>query len=194
MPSISFHTFLYRHLKLSLTVIDEKPLEVQKTRKFNDVLIRLCNAVYNKNTKENGQKVRSPVSLKNVTSESLKTTEVLLLMLELPTFIILYFSIVSDVNLIKFFGQIGTIFGEIDPQLLTIRRIIEAVRAKDLEETFLFVDILRSIWFHTQWKDGGNPKRIFTTKIMFNNNTHTQAMICSSVGDSGFFDIVIGVW
>ena len=129
--------------------------------------------MYNKNTKENGQKVRSPVSLKNVTSESLKTTEVLLLMLELPTFIILYFSIGSDVNLIKFFGQIGTIFGEIDPQLLTIRRIIEAVRAKDLEEIFLFVDILRSIWFHTQWKDGGNPKRIVTTKMVF-NNTHTS--------------------
>ena len=41
------------HLYISLPAgLDKRPPEEWKTRKFDDILLRLCNAVYNQNTIE----------------------------------------------------------------------------------------------------------------------------------------------
>ena len=56
--------------------LNKIPPEVWKTRTFDDILLQLRNAVNEQNTKENGRKVTSFPSLRKVTSESLRTTEV----------------------------------------------------------------------------------------------------------------------
>ena len=45
-------------------------------------------------------------------------------------------------------------------QILTIFRILEDVRAKNLEATILFV----GLWIHSQGKDGANATRLRPTK------------------------------
>ena len=54
--------------------LNEIPPEVWKTRKFDDILLRLCYAVYKQNTIEKWMK--GCIHLRMVTLESLKTTEV----------------------------------------------------------------------------------------------------------------------
>ena len=48
-------------------------------------------------------------------------------------------------------------------QILTIRRIIEEVREKNPDETFLF-RFHQSIWFQTQRKDGGKTFCIWSSQ------------------------------
>ena len=49
-------------------------------------------------------------------------------------------------------------------QILTIRRILEGVRAKNLQATLLFVDLYQGLRFHTQREDGANPTSLRPTK------------------------------
>ena len=43
--------------------LDEIPSEVWKARKFEDILLRYCNAVYNQNIIRDGQRAVSSLSL-----------------------------------------------------------------------------------------------------------------------------------
>ena len=54
--------------------LDEIPPEVWKTRQFDDILLRHCNAVYNQNPIDRWRDASSPF-LKRVTSDLSKTTE-----------------------------------------------------------------------------------------------------------------------
>ena len=56
--------------------LDKLSPEVWETKKFDDVLLQLCSAVFKQNTiVRDGQKVASSLSPRKVTSELLRTTE-----------------------------------------------------------------------------------------------------------------------
>ena len=48
-------------------------------------------------------------------------------------------------------------------QILTIRRILEGVRAKNLQAPILFIDFTKAFDFHSQRKDWANATRVRLT-------------------------------
>ena len=88
---------------------------------------------------------------------------------------------------------------EIDPwpQILTIRRILEGVQAKNLQATLLFVDFTKAFdSIHRGWMEQillayGLPKEtIAAITILYRN---TKVKVCSPDGDTEYVDIVAGV-
>ena len=59
-------------------------------------------------------------------------------------------------------------------QILTIRRILEGVRTKNLQATILFVNFTKTFWFHTQREDRANSTRIRSTKR--NRSSHNDSL------------------
>ena len=82
-------------------------------------------------------------------------------------------------------------------QILTIRRILEDVRAKNLEATILFVDFSKAFDFIHRGKVGqillaySLPKGTVAAIIMLYRNTKVK--VHSLDGDTDVFDIVAGV-
>ena len=82
-------------------------------------------------------------------------------------------------------------------QILTVRRIIEGVRAKNLEATLLFVDFSKAFdSIHRRNMEQillayGLPKETATAIMMLYKDT--KAMVRSPDGDTDFFDIATGV-
>ena len=82
-------------------------------------------------------------------------------------------------------------------QILTIRRILEGVRAKDLEATILFVDFYKAFDSIHRGKMGqillayGLPKETVAAIMIFYGNAKVK--VHSSEGDTDYFDIVAGV-
>ena len=82
-------------------------------------------------------------------------------------------------------------------QILTIRRILEGVRAKNLEATILFVEF--SLAFDSIHREKmerillayGLPKETVAATMMPYRNTKVK--VCSPDGDTDYFDIVAGV-
>ena len=58
--------------------LDKIPAEVGKTRKFDDILLRYCNTIYNQNTTDRWTKGCILLLPKKVTSELPRTTDYLL--------------------------------------------------------------------------------------------------------------------
>ena len=82
-------------------------------------------------------------------------------------------------------------------QILTVRRIIEGVRAKNLETVLLFVDLSKAFDSVHRGKMEqillvyGIPKKTVNATMMLYKNTH--AKVRSPDGDTDFFDIIAGV-
>ena len=82
-------------------------------------------------------------------------------------------------------------------QILTIRRILEGVRAKNLEATILFVDFTKAFdSIHRAKMEKilltyGLPKETVAAIMMLNRNTKLK--VRSPDGDTDYFDIVEGV-
>ena len=83
-------------------------------------------------------------------------------------------------------------------QILTIRRILEGVRAKNLQATMLFVDFTKAFdSIHTGKMEEqillayGLPKEIVSTIMILYWNTKVK--VRSPDGDTDYFDIVAGV-
>ena len=82
-------------------------------------------------------------------------------------------------------------------QILTIRRILEGVRAKNLEATISFVDFSKAFDFIHREKMGqillayGLPKETVAAIMMLYKNTKVKDR--SPDGDTDYFDIVAGV-
>ena len=82
-------------------------------------------------------------------------------------------------------------------QILTIRRILEGVRAKNLQATILFVDITKAFdSIHRGEVEQillayGIPKETVAAIMILYRNTKVKA--CSPDGDTDYFDIVVGV-
>ena len=82
-------------------------------------------------------------------------------------------------------------------QILTIRRILEAVCAKSLEATILFVDFTKAFDSIHRGKMAqtlfayGLPKETVAAIMMLYRNTKVN--VCSPDGDTDYFDIIAGV-
>ena len=82
-------------------------------------------------------------------------------------------------------------------QILTIRRILEGVRAKNIEATILFVDFSKALDSIHRGKIEqillayGQPKETVTDIMMLYRNTKVK--VRSLDGDTDYFDIVEGV-
>ena len=77
-------------------------------------------------------------------------------------------------------------------QILTIRRILEGVRAKNLQATLLFVDFTKAFDSTHRGENGTNPTSIWPTKRN-RSNKNTKVKVRSPDGDTEYFDIVAGV-
>ena len=83
------------------------------------------------------------------------------------------------------------------PQILTIRRILEGVRAKNLEATILFVDFSKAFdSIHREKMEQilltyGLSKETVTAIMMLYKNMSVK--VCSPDGDTDYFNIVAGV-
>ena len=82
-------------------------------------------------------------------------------------------------------------------QILTIRRILEGVQAKDLLATLLFVDFIKAFDSTHRGKMeqillayGLSKKTVAAITILYKN---TKVKVCSPDGDTEYFDIVAGV-
>ena len=82
-------------------------------------------------------------------------------------------------------------------QILTIRRILEGVRAKNLQVTLLFVDftkafdsILKGEMEQILLAYGLTKETVAAIMILYRN---TKVKVCSPDGDTEYFDVVAGV-
>ena len=140
--------------------LDEIPPEVWKTRQFDDILLRHCNAVYNQNPIDRWTKGCIDNILRknqNGFRRNRSTTS----------------------------------------QILTIRRILEGVRAKNLQATLIFVDFTKAFDSIHRGKMEqillayGIPKEtVAAITILYRN---TKVKVRSPDGDTEYFDIVAGV-
>ena len=123
--------------------LDEIPLEVWKTRKFDDTLLRYCNSIYNHNTIDRWKRDSILLFPKKGDLGIAKNYRGITL-----TFIaakiynaLLCNRIEPKIEKILWKNQNGFRRNRsMTSKTLTIRRILEVVRAKTLEETLLFVD------------------------------------------------------
>ena len=180
--------------------LDEIPPEVWKTRQFDDILFRHCNAVYNQNPIERWTKgCILPVPKKGdlrlvknyrgitLTSIAAKIYNALLRNRVEPKI-----DNILRKNQNGFRRNRST-----TSQILTIRRILEDVREKNLQATLLFVDFTKAFDSIHRGKMEqillayGLPKEtVAAITILYRN---TKVKVRSPDGDTEYFDIVAGV-
>ena len=116
--------------------LNEIPLEVRKTRKFEDILLRYCNVVYNQNTIDRWTKSCILPFPKNGNFGNAKNyRDITLTSIAVKIYNALLRKLIEP-EIEKFFR----INRFITSQILTIRRILDGVCAKNLKATLLFVD------------------------------------------------------
>ena len=82
-------------------------------------------------------------------------------------------------------------------QILTIRRILEGLRAKNLQATLIFVDFTKAFDSIHRGKMGqillayGQPKKTVAARTILYRNTKVK--VWSPDGDTEYFDIVAGI-
>ena len=180
--------------------LDEIPPEVWKTRHFDDILLRHCNAVYNQNPIDRWMKGCILPFLKKgdlglaknyrgitLTSIAAKIYNALLRNRKEPKI-----DNMLRKNRNGFRKNRSTI-----SQILTIRRILEDVRAKNIQATLLFVDFTKAFDSIHRGKMEqillayGLPKEtVAAITILYRN---TKVKVRSPDGDTEYFDIVAGV-
>ena len=139
--------------------LDEIPPEVWKTRQFDDILLRHCNAVYNQNPIDRWMKgcilpfpKKGDLGLaKNYRGITLTSIAAKIYNALLRNRIEPKIDNILRKNQNGFRRNRST-----TSQILTIRRILEGVRAKNLQATLIFVDFR----LHSQRKDGTNPTSV----------------------------------
>ena len=159
------------------TGLDEIPAEVWKTRQFDDILLRHCNAVYNQNPIDRWMKgciflfsKKGDLRLaKNYRGITLTSIAAKIYNTQLRNCIEPKIDNILRKNQNGFQRNTST-----TSQILTIRRILEGVRAK----------IYRS-----QREDGKNCTSIRHTK----RDCRSKVKVRSPDGDTDYFDIVAGV-
>ena len=145
--------------------LDEIPPEVWKTRQFNDIL-RHCNAVYNQNPIDRWMKgcillfpKKGDLGLvKNYRGITLTSIAAKIYNALLRNSIVPQIDKILRKNQNDFRRNRST-----TSQILTIRRILEGVRAKNLQATLLFVDFTKA-FDYIQREDGTNPTSIRPTR------------------------------
>ena len=180
--------------------LDETPPKVWKTRQFDDILLRHCNAVYNQNPIDRWtkgcilpfpQKVDLGLA-KNYRGITLPSIATKIYNALLRNRIVPQIDKILRKNQNVFRRNRST-----TSQILTIRRILEGVRAKNLQATLLFVDFTKA--FDSIHR--GKMEQILLAydlpedtvaaiTILYRN---TKVKVRSPDGDTKYFDIVAGV-
>ena len=180
--------------------LDEIPPEVWKTRQFDDILLRNCNAVYNQNPIDRWIKgcilpfpkkgdLRLAKNYRGITLTSIATRIYNALLRN---------HIEPKIDNILRKNQNGFRRNRsTTSQILTIRRILEGVRAKNQQVTLLFVDFTKAFDSIHRGKMEqillayGLPKEnVAPITILYRN---TKVKVRSPDGDTEYFDIVVGV-
>ena len=180
--------------------LDEIPPEVWKTRQFVDILLRPCNAVYNQNRRERWMKGCILPFLKKGDVGLVKNYRGITLTSIAAK---IYNALIRNriepkIDNILRKNQNGVRRNRsTTSQILTIRRILEGVRAKNLQATLLFVDFTKAFDSIHRGKMEqillayGLPKEtVAAITILYRN---TKVKVRSPDGDTEYFDIVAGV-
>ena len=180
--------------------LDEVPPEVWKSRKFDDILLRLCNAVYTQNAIEKWTKgCILPFPKKGDLGIAKNYRGITLTAIAAKVYNALLLNrIRPEVEKILRKNQNGFRRNRsTTSQILTVRRIVEGVRAKNLEATLLFVDFSKAFDSIHRGKMEqillayGLPKETVAAVMMLYKDT--RALVRSPDGDTDYFDIVAGV-
>ena len=180
--------------------LDEIPPEVWKTRQFDDILLRQCNAVYSQNRIERWMTgcilpfpKRGDLGLaKNYRGITLTSIAAKIYNALLRNRIEPKIDNILRKNQNGFRRNRST-----TSQILTIRRILEGVRAKNLQATLLFVDFTKAFDSIHRGKMElillayGLPKETVAAIMILYRNTKVK--VRSPDGDTEYFDIVAGV-
>ena len=179
--------------------LDEIPPEVWKTRQFDDILLRHCNAVYNQNPIDRWTKgcilpfpKKGDLGLaKNYRGITLTSIAAKIYNALLRNRIEPKIDNILRKNQNGFRRNRST-----TSQILTIRRIL-GVLAKNLQETLIFVDFTKAFDSIHRGKMEqiflayGIPKEtVAAITILYRN---TKVKVRSPDGDTEYFDIVAGV-
>ena len=172
-------------------MLDEIAPKVWKTKEFDDIMLQHCNAVYNQNAIDRWIKgcilpfpkmgdlgIAKNYWCINLTSMAAKIYYVLLCnCIELK--------IEQNQNDFRR-NRLTT------SQILTIRRILESVRAKNLEATMLFVDFCKDFDSINKWKmeqillsNGLSKENVVAIMMLYKN---TKVKVCSPDGDTDYFN------
>ena len=180
--------------------LDEIPPEVWKTRQFDDILLRHCNAVYNQNPIDrwmNGCILPFPKKgdlglAKNYRGITLTSIAAKIYNALQRNRIEPKIDNILRKNQNGFRRNRST-----TSQILTIHRILEGVRAKNLQATLIFVDFTKAFDSIHRGKMEqillayGIPKEtVAAITILYRN---TKVKVRSPDGDTEYFDIVAGV-
>ena len=173
-------------------MLDEIPPEVWKTRQFDHILFRHCNAVYNQNPIDRWMKGWIfPFPKKGDLGLAKNYRDITLISIAAKIYnAFLRNRIEPKIDNILRKNQNGFRRNRsTTSQILTIRRILEGVRAKknptgDITICWLY----QGLRFHSQREDGTNPTSIRPTKRNRSSNK-----VRSPDGDTEYFDIVAGV-
>ena len=180
--------------------LDEIPPEVWKTRQFNDILLWHCNAVYNQKPIDRWMKggilpfpKKGDLGLtKNYRGITLKSIAAKICNA------LLHNRIEPKIENILRKNQNGFRRNRsMTSQILTLRRILECVRAKNLEATILFIDFTKAFKSIHRGKmeqillTYSLTKETVTTIMMLYRNTKVK--VCFLVGDTDYFDIIAGL-
>ena len=180
--------------------LDEIPPEVWKTRQFDNILLRHCNAVYNQNPTDRRIKgcilpfpKKGDLGLaKNYRGITLTSIAAKIYNALLRNRIEPKIDNILRKNQNGFRRNRST-----TSQILTIRRIIEGVRTKSLQATILFVDFTKAFDSIHRGKIEeillayGVPKETVAAITFLSRNTKVK--VRSPDGDPKYFDIVAGV-
>ena len=206
--NIKLRQFMKEELNIVLTKIKSSKAaglnkiapEVWRTRKFDDILLQLCNTLYIQSTIEKWTKDFLLPFLKKGDLRIIKNYRGITLTVKAAK---VYDALVP--NCIK--PEIKKILQKnqnsfwrnqsITSQILTIHWIIKGLHAKNLEATQLFIDSSKVFDSIHRWKIEqiflayDLPKEIVTAIMMLYKNT--KATACLSDGDTYFLDIVFRV-
>ena len=180
--------------------LDEILPEVWKTKQFDDILLRQCNAVYSQNRIERWTKgcilpfpKKGDLGLaKNYRGITLTSIAAKFFNALLRNHIEPKIDNILRKNQKGFRRKRST-----TSQILTIRRILEGVRAKNLQATLLFVDFTKAFDSIHRGKMEqillayGLPKETVAAIMILYRNTKEK--VRSPDGDTEYFDIVAGV-
>ena len=178
--------------------LDKIPPEVWKTREFDDILVQHCNAVYNQNPIDRWTKGCILLFPKRGDLRIAKNSwDITITSIEAKIYNALLCNRI-ELKIEKILWRTKMVFREIDPwQILIIRRILEGVRAKNLEATILFVDSSKAFNSTHRRKmkqillTNNLPKETVAAIMMLYKNMKVK--VRSSDGDTDYFDIVAGV-
>ena len=179
---------------------DNIPTEFWKSGEFNDILLELCNEVYNQNHIDRWREgCILPFPKKGDLGDAKNYRGITLTTISAKIYNkMLLNRIQPELERILRKNQNGFRKNRsTEGQILTVRRIIEGVKARNLPAVLLFVDFSKAFdsihrgKMEEILKAYGIPDETVTAIMMLYKNT--RARVKSPDGDTEYFDVVAGV-